>query len=148
VDVLEPFIDRPGLRNDDRRDIIGILVKAHLDLGNETRARELVALAETVLQGTPWADVELRVLKYILLGREGRVDEARAQYEASLEVARRLNYPYGQALALSAMGGLESYPMEEKEWQDRLDTAMAIFRRLGAKPLIERMENAASPPRG
>jgi tetratricopeptide (TPR) repeat protein len=142
VDVLEPLIDRPGIRNDDRRDSLAVLAKAHLALGNEGRTRELVGVAQTLPQADPWSDVETQILKYILLGREGWEVEARAEYEAALELARRLEYPYGEALALSALGGLASYPMEEEEWEGRLDAALAIFRRLDAKPLIDRTQKA------
>jgi class 3 adenylate cyclase/tetratricopeptide (TPR) repeat protein len=142
VDALHPFIDFPGIRNDDQGDNIDVLAKAYLELGNETRARKLVARAETIPQDSPWTIVETRILKYILLGREGQVDEARAEYEETLDVARRLDYPYGEALTLSALGGLRSYPMEEKEWKDRLEAALAIFQRIGAKPLIERTQEA------
>jgi tetratricopeptide (TPR) repeat protein len=142
VDYLEPFVDRPGIRNDDRHDIVGVLAKAHLELGNEPRARELVALLETIPQGGPWSVVPMRIVKFILLGREGHVDEARAEYEATLDLTRRLDYPYGEALVLSALGGLASYPMDPEEWRSRLETALAIFERLGAKPLVERTRRA------
>jgi hypothetical protein len=99
-------------------------------------------LLETIPQGGPWSIVPMRIVKFILLGREGDVEEARAEYKATLDLTRRLDYPYGEALVLSALGGLASYPMDPEEWRSRLETALAIFERLGANPLAERTRRA------
>jgi tetratricopeptide (TPR) repeat protein len=122
---LEPLAGREG---GFRVIIETILAWALLEAGEETRADELVGetVARGRAQGEKLALVDALRVHGMVLTKLQQKDEAAAVLEEGLELARSLPYPYAEARILAEL--------------DRLEEALAIFRRLGARKDIERME--------
>ena len=55
-------------------------------------------------------------------------------------VARSVPYPYAEARLLHAYGAMHALKGEQDQAPERLDAAMVIFRRLGARKDVERVE--------
>jgi adenylate cyclase len=105
------------------------LAWAWLEQGDVTRARELAAGAVTRgrLQGEVLALVDaLRVRGMVLRTAVGE-EEAKAILEEGLTLDRSLPYPYAEARCLVELG--------------RLEEALVIFQRLGAKKDVEQIED-------
>lgn len=79
----------------------------------------------------------LRV-RAMVCGKQERWNEAQADFEQAVSVARALPYPYGEARALYAWGVLDIGRRKAKEARERLDRALTIFQRLGAMNDAER----------
>ena len=62
--------------------------------------------------------------------------------EEGLAVARSLPYPYGEARLLHVYGEMHARKVEPGPARERLEAALAIFRRLGARKDVERAEQA------
>jgi tetratricopeptide (TPR) repeat protein len=139
---LEQWVDRPGVRNDDRHFVLRTLARVYLEMRNLARARELLERAASVPQAPPWIASEESILLSLLLEREGRMDEAREAYEESLRLSRKAEFSLGEALALSAIAGMETQLDGPEKMRARYVAAIAIFERLGATPLVERTQAA------
>jgi hypothetical protein len=78
----------------------------------------------------------LRVHALVLLAHE-RWDEAVRALEEGLTVARAMPYPHGEGRLLHVYGLLHARQGEPARARERLDAALAIFTRLGARPDVE-----------
>jgi hypothetical protein len=67
-------------------------------------------------------------------------DEAEQALEEGLALAQSMPYPYGQARLLQVYGEMHVKRGEPQPARERLEAALAIFRRLGARKDIERVE--------
>ena len=74
----------------------------------------------------------LRVQGIALTG-QGRWDEAAAALEEGMALARAMPYPYAEARLLHAYGLLVALQGDAVTARQRLDAALAAFRRLGAR---------------
>ena len=83
----------------------------------------------------------LRVLGMVYV-RQERFEEAGRAFQEGLELARSLPFPYAEARILYHLGLLERQRGELERAQERLEEALAIFRRLGAGKDVERTEHA------
>jgi tetratricopeptide (TPR) repeat protein len=115
-----------------------------MELGNEQEAE--MAVAEAFARAT--GDDDRIDLAYALRAslrlaiRQHRSDDARHTFEQALDLARRMNYPYGQADYLTTYGIMckERGAIEEaRQW---LQEALSIFLRLGAQKDVERVTTA------
>jgi hypothetical protein len=67
-------------------------------------------------------------------------DEAEQALEEGLALAHSMPYPHGQARLLQVSGEMHVKRGEPQPARERLEAALAIFRRLGARKDIERLE--------
>jgi hypothetical protein len=81
----------------------------------------------------------LRVQALIAL-RQGEAQEAEHALEEGLALARPMPYPYGEGRLLETYGLLHMQEQQAHLTRERLDEALTIFRRLGARKDIERTE--------
>jgi tetratricopeptide (TPR) repeat protein/transcriptional regulator with XRE-family HTH domain len=81
----------------------------------------------------------LRVQAQALLARE-RWDEAEQSLAEGLAVARGMPYPHGEGRLLQVYGQLQVRRREPQAACERLEAALRIFRRLGARVDAERAE--------
>jgi tetratricopeptide (TPR) repeat protein len=118
------------------------LAWAYLELGELDRATELVAraLAQARSERHLVRLVEaLRVQGMVLAGR-WQGDQAAMALEEGLALAPSLPFPYGEARLLHIYGRLHLQRGEPAAARERLEAALAIFRRLGARKDTERAE--------
>jgi transcriptional regulator with XRE-family HTH domain/tetratricopeptide (TPR) repeat protein len=141
---LVPLLDRPGLEEWDVIALLPPLAWAYLELGD-------VAQATTVLaQGIRRARAGeqllalvdgLRVHAMVAMHQQHWEDAAGALDEG-LALARRMPYPYAEARLLHVYGEMHAQKGEPETARERLEVALAIFRRLGARRDAERVEQA------
>jgi hypothetical protein len=74
--------------------------------------------------------------------RQGRWAEAERTLEEGLALARRMPYPYAEGRLLHAYGQMHVAKGEPGPARQRLEAALAIFRRLGARKDAERVDQA------
>jgi tetratricopeptide (TPR) repeat protein len=137
---LIPELDRPRL--EERmvtQYILPVLAWAQLEAGEVEQAGATVA--DAVRRGrTGHCRLglvrALRVQALVLLARE-RWDEAEQSLEEGLELARSMPYPHGEGRLLQVYGQLHSRKGELVQARERLEAAVAIFRRLGACKDVE-----------
>ncbi|HCG00594.1 MAG TPA: hypothetical protein DEV93_08640, partial [Chloroflexi bacterium] len=123
--------------------IIPTLAWALLEVGDLTRAASIAAQAveRTRQQGLLYLVDAIRV-QVMVLTRQERDAEARAALDEGLALARQMPYPYAEARMLSEESILQRRAGDEVEARARLEEALLIFRRLGAKKDAERAEAA------
>jgi tetratricopeptide (TPR) repeat protein len=120
------------------------LAWACLERGDAERAEELAkgAVRRAGQQQERLALADALRVQAMVLVRLARPDEASQVMEEGLSLARSLPYPYAEARILSGMGIALAQQGESEGARDRLEEALAIFRRLGAKKDVERTEQA------
>jgi tetratricopeptide (TPR) repeat protein len=73
--------------------------------------------------------------------RQGRWEDAQHSLEDAIALAQHTGDPYAEARAVYHYGELYRHQGEPEEARPRFEAALAIFRRLGARPYIERTEH-------
>ena len=147
---LDPLLDRPGMEEWYVNMLLPRLAWAHLDLGDVTLAAETAArgVVRARDQNNRFVLVDaLRVQAMALLAR-GCSDEAARTVEDGLALARHMPYPYAEARLLSVDAARHSAQGEAGAARERLEQALAIFGRLGARHEIARVEGALERARG
>jgi tetratricopeptide (TPR) repeat protein len=156
---LVPLLDRPGLEELDVTRLLPHLAWAHLELGEVQAAVEVAgqavrrARAEDLpptLVDALWAQALVGLRQGRRLDRKGTQggggrspwEETAWVLEEGLELARRLPYPYAEARFLHLYGELHLKKGEVEAARVRLQAALAIFQRLGARPGIAQSERA------
>jgi tetratricopeptide (TPR) repeat protein len=118
---------------------------ALLEAGDEGRA---AALLERFDEGMLFeARIELpHVLRVsaMLARRQNRWEDAEGDLVEALGMTRAMGMPYNEALVLQEYGHLQVARGEPDDARTRLEAALAIFQRLGARPDIERTEQLLS----
>jgi tetratricopeptide (TPR) repeat protein len=139
---LEPLVSQ------DDRDLsllFSWLAWAHLALDNATsveRAQELVERAIADLrEQTDFLIYALWVQGMVFL-RQGHLDEAYQVLCEGLEHCRSMPYPYFEARVLVQLSRVHARREEPEEARARLEEALAIFQRLGARRDVEWTEQA------
>src|SRR5207248_7959604 len=119
------------------------LAWAHLDLGELAEAEQVVAQAIMRMR----ADNDrldlvnaLRVQAMIAL-QQARWTEAERSLEEGLALARTIPYPYAEGRLLHVYGEMHVAKGEPGPARERLQAALAIFRRLGARKDAERADD-------
>jgi tetratricopeptide (TPR) repeat protein len=122
--------------------VLAILAWAHVELGDVAAADEVVGQAimraRAMNYRLAWVNA-LRVQAMVRICQE-RWDEAERALEEGLTMARSLPYPYGEARLLHVYGQMHAQKGEPGPARERLEDALAIFRRLGARKDAERAE--------
>lgn len=118
--------------------------EAHLRVGNLERAEEIVAQALARFQSRDdrLRQTELLRVQGMLLAEQERWQEAEAAFAEAISLAHRLPYPYLEAGSLYEMGTMLARRGDVEGGSSRLDEALEIFRRLGARKDVERTELA------
>jgi tetratricopeptide (TPR) repeat protein len=143
---LVPLLDRPGLEETDVTGLLPTLAWAYLEVGAVTQAAAVSAQAIRRLRAENdrvGLVNALRVQALVSIGLE-RWDKAEASLQEALALAQRMPYPYAEGRLLSVYGLLSARRGEQEAARERLEVALAIFRRLGARKDIERTEQALS----
>jgi tetratricopeptide (TPR) repeat protein len=147
---LAPRLDRPGADRTLLEDgwqvmpLLVLLAWAHLELGEVTRAAEMVAQAiiRERVSHTRLALVEALWVQAMALTRQERWAAAEHALEEGLALARSMPYPYAEARLLHVYGQMHARKGEPEPARVRLEAALAIFERLGARKDTERVEQA------
>jgi tetratricopeptide (TPR) repeat protein len=141
---LLPLLDRLGLLELDVTFLLPRLAWAELEMGEVERATVLSADAVDRARRQRYHLVLADALRVqgSVLEASNKHDEASSALQEALDVCHSVSYPYAEARALYEWGVMEirqGNPAKAREW---LQAALAIFRRLGARPSIERTEQA------
>ncbi|HZS92214.1 MAG TPA: AAA family ATPase [Chloroflexota bacterium] len=143
-DRLIPLLDRAGLEEMDVTQLLPTLAWAHLELGDVPAAVELAvqAIRRAKAQSLQRALVNALRVQAMVAIRQGQWDEATSALEEGLELARTMPYPYAEARLLHVYGQMHVQTGETEPARERMEAALVIFRRLGARKDIERVEQA------
>jgi tetratricopeptide (TPR) repeat protein len=135
-DLLEYRLPCPSL----------VLAEAHMALGDAGAADQVVARAIAGArdeQARLLLTEALRVQAMVRI-KQGRWDEAERALEEGLSLARGTPYPYAEARLLHVSGALHLQKREPEPGRQRLEEALAILRRLGARRDAERVAQAVA----
>src|SRR5207245_1489607 len=117
---------------------------AHLELGDVAAAAALVGQALTLARAKNdrLALVDALRVQALLASRQHQWAEAEQALEEGLTLAHSMPYPYAEARLLHVYGAMHAQKGEPEPARERLEAALAIFRRLGARKDAERTEQA------
>src|SRR5579885_165457 len=141
---LAPLLDRPSLEESNVTQFLPVLAWAHLETGEVAQAAEVVAQAIARMRPENLRAVlvdALRVQALVAI-RQRRWEEATVSLEEGLELARAMPYPYAEGRLLHVYGEMHVQKGEAELACGHLETALAIFQRLGARKDAERVEQA------
>jgi ATP/maltotriose-dependent transcriptional regulator MalT len=139
---LAPIHDDPGVEERGVTPLLVLLAWAHLELGENEVAQEVIATATRRLRADDdrLGLVDALRVQAMVQTRCGRAIEAAASLEEGLALAGAMPYPYAEARLLHAYGQLHAQKEEPAPARERLEAALAIFRRLGAHGDARRVE--------
>ena len=141
---LETLLDRPGLQETDVTYLLPTLSWAHLELGEMSRAEQIVAeaRARATTQQHRLALVDALRVQGMVLDRRRRRKEAQHAFQDAVLLARGMPHPYAEARALYEWGMMQSRERPSPRGRALLKEALVIFERLGARPYIQRTQQA------
>ncbi|PZR99009.1 MAG: hypothetical protein DLM70_16185, partial [Chloroflexi bacterium] len=128
-------------------ELLPALARAHLAAGGEEHVRRAAEVAEravTVTRSQAGFLPDALCVQGMVLTAQGRLEEADQSLTEGLERARSLPYPYVEGRILVEMAAVHRQRGESEGERERLQEALAIFRRLGARKDVERVEEALS----
>jgi len=141
---LIPLLDRPGLQEWDVNPLLPRLAWAYLEAGAVEDARRLTMQTVERLRAQRshiWLADALNA-QGVIMARTGRGEEARSAFEEAVALCHAMPYPYAEVRVLYEYGRMHALRGEEEPACQRLEEALAISRRLRARPYIERTEQA------
>ena len=138
---LEPLLVGTELDIQERALFLPAFAEAYLQTGNLHQAQQVldVPLALHGLEMRGMLPDTLRVHAKLLLAG-GDLVGAEAVLNDLMDLTRSMPYPFAEARALAEFGHLEAARGSPIAARERLEEALAIFRRLGAYPLGEQTE--------
>jgi tetratricopeptide (TPR) repeat protein len=141
---LEPLVDAARQSGVDVALLLTPLAWAHLDLGDVAAAAALLGevTATARAQNDSLVLVDALRVQAMVATRQGQGEAAAALVEEGLALARGMPYPYAEGRLLHVSGALHSAQREPARARERLEGAVAIFRRLGASKDMERARQA------
>jgi DNA-binding CsgD family transcriptional regulator len=109
------------------------LIEAHLRVGNEHRAAEVLAWLEdrAVATGLAWPAAAAARCRGLLAGG---LEDARASFEAAAKAHQRRDMPFEHARTLLCQGQVLRRLQQPAAARAPLNTALATFQSLGATP--------------
>jgi tetratricopeptide (TPR) repeat protein len=116
-------------------DIDAALALVYAETGRAEEGRRRVESCLAVLaEGEDWGGTAGRVAlaEGAVAAAEGRVEEAEGHFERAIETFRRYTLPWDEAEALRCWGRALLRAGERERGLDKLDEAIAIYRRIGA----------------
>jgi tetratricopeptide (TPR) repeat protein len=139
---LVPLLDRPGLAEFDVTAFLPTLAWAYLTSGHLAQAEHTVeqALGRARAEQLRLVLVDALRVQAMVVARQEQWQEAEQALEEGLTFARSMPYPYAEARLLHLSGRLRTQAGNPVTARERLATALAIFRRLGARKDIEQVE--------
>jgi tetratricopeptide (TPR) repeat protein len=137
---MQPLLDRPGQQEEDVTLYLWLVAWAQLELGDsaETIAEESVSRATR--QHLRIALAPALRIQGMALSRQCRWDEAERVFDRAIALSTDMAHPYAEANALYEAGLMYARKEEPERARAPLERALAIFRRLGAQPYVERAE--------
>jgi tetratricopeptide (TPR) repeat protein len=145
---LVPLLDRPGVDEQFVTRYLAALGWAYLELGKMAQAEQMVAQAiarmRTDSNRLDLVDA-LRVQALVAI-RQGQWAEAEQALEEGLALARAMPYPYSEACLLRAYAEMHAQKGEPEPARQRLEAAMTIFQRLGARHFVAEVEQVSWLP--
>jgi tetratricopeptide (TPR) repeat protein len=141
---LHLLFEEKDLWSDAALNHLAELAEAHLELGNHARAEEIAveALERYSAERNQFALVEILCVYGMVLARLQRWEEAEAAWDQAATLAQRMPYPYALGRILYEGGMAQIQRGDCEGARERLEGALAIFQRLGARPRVERAEQA------
>jgi len=140
---LEPLLDRPGMEEYDVTAVLPVLALAHLRAGDAVRA------ADIVVQATRRARPDARLVlvdalrvRALVAIEQGNWREAYRALDEGVAVAREMPYPHAEARLRQAYAEAHTRVGHSAAALEHLETAQAIFNRLGARKDAEVTERA------
>jgi tetratricopeptide (TPR) repeat protein len=134
--------------------LLARLAWVQVEVGELHEAEATVAQAIKGAQAMTYrvALVEALRVQALVFTRQHRWIAATHSLEEGLTLAERMPYPYAEARLLHVYGAMHARKGEPEPARERLEAALAIFRRLGACKDAERVEQALAmlpnvPPR-
>jgi tetratricopeptide (TPR) repeat protein len=126
--------------------LLPLLGWAYVALGETSTADVLVAsgLEEAAAAGLRLSQAEWTTLKGASLACQERWVEAEATLDDALALCRGISYPYGEGMVRYEQGCMWQAKGDPEWAQDAYETALSIFRRLGATPYVTLTEAALS----
>ena len=124
--------------------LLTVLAWAYLELEELDRAEEAAARGLTIAEERHVRLYMPDVLRVqgMILTRQERWEEAGNAFEEAVSLARSMPYPYAEARALFEHGLMRSQKGEQQPGRERMEEALAIFQRLGARKDVEQAERA------
>jgi tetratricopeptide (TPR) repeat protein len=147
---LEPLLDRPGVgEEEDVMYLLPLLSWAYLALGDLERACRIAddAVRRATSEKRRLYLVEALRVQAMAAIRQKRCRDAARILEEGLSLARSMPYPYGEARLLYEYGMMQTQERNIQQAGERLEEALAIFSRLGAKKDLERTQQALAAVR-
>jgi tetratricopeptide (TPR) repeat protein len=143
---LTPLLDHPGTAPIELTPLLPLVAWAHLERGEVAAAAEAVArgIAPARAQHHRLALVDALRVQAMIATRQRCWAQAEQALEEGLALARGMPYPYAEARLLYVSGALHAQKGEPEPACERLEEALAIFRRLGARKDVERVEQATA----
>lgn len=149
---LEPLLADAEYRVSDVTGTLALLGWSHLELGDELQGEVLVAASvlRASVTGLRCALADALRIQMLVAAREGRWEDALADGEGALSVARSLPYPYAEAKTLYTLGQLLLRRDETERGYEHLAAARAILSRLGEHLYAQRIDRvlALAAPTG
>jgi tetratricopeptide (TPR) repeat protein/transcriptional regulator with XRE-family HTH domain len=139
---LLPLLKHPGLERQHAVFVLPRLAQAYLELGDTGRAGGLIQQAVEFVRATGdlLSLAEVLWVQALVITREGGWAEAHCILEESLSLTRSMPYPYMEARTLQVYGDLHRQKSEPEPAREKLEAALAIFRRLDARKDSEQVE--------
>jgi ATP/maltotriose-dependent transcriptional regulator MalT len=141
---LTPLFDGVERGEQPHPKLMALLAWVHLELGDVGLAADMVAQA--IAHARAGSDrltlVDALRVQAMVATRQERWDEAERSVQDALSVARGMPYPYAEARLLHVYGEMHVAKGESAQAREQLEAALAIFRRLGARKAVERVEQA------
>ena len=121
-----------------------VFARSLLDAGDEERAAEVLAVArQKAIASTSRASLpEVLLQSARLATRQERWGDAVGDLQEGMAIAQEIGLPHDEALLLHEYGRMHAATGEIPQARMRQEEALTIFRRLGASPDVERVEQA------
>jgi ATP/maltotriose-dependent transcriptional regulator MalT len=125
----------------DAAPVQSLLAWALLAMGETAAAAELAQRAVVRARDQGWHVLLVDALRVAALvaTRQGCLMEADGMLQEGLSLARRLGYPYAEALLLQASSELHAQIGQPQLAREQQEAARAMLRRLGARTDSERV---------
>jgi class 3 adenylate cyclase/tetratricopeptide (TPR) repeat protein len=139
---IEPLLDVPGRQEVDVTPLLAVMAWALCDVGDVSRAADVVAQAIRRSTDEPSMPVLVDALwtQGLIYVRQHRWHDAEAALEQAIQMARGQPYPYAEAKALYVYGWMRTEQGDVVQARERFEAALAICAQLGERLYAERIE--------
>lgn len=138
---MEPLLVGAGLDMQEQTLFLPALAESYLKTGDLQQAQTvldgLLALRGPETQGMLTDTLRVQAM---LLRTGGDLTGAGAVLDELLDLTRSMPYPFGEAQTLAEYARLEAVRNNPTAAQERLAEGLVLFRRLGARPFVEQIE--------